>query len=201
MNPVKEGIIESVAHPGGNMTGVQLVDGSPKAVEWLLKLTPSTKMVYVPYNPEDRVSVTTINPLPDVATRLGVEFVLDKVHTPEEVMAAIEALPKNAAILFIPTPGLTAHMSAMRERAIARGIPAGAYALPPDDVLFSYGTNFVDQGKQAARLVDQIFKGKKPADLLVETAEFFLRINLQTATAMGLDIPDEFLRQADTVIR
>ena len=68
-------------------------------------------------------------------------------------------------------------------------------------MLFSYETNFVDQGKQAAGLVDQILKGKKPGDLLVETAEYFLRINLKTATAMGLDIPDELLRQADTVIR
>jgi putative ABC transport system substrate-binding protein len=56
-------------------------------------------------------------------------------------------------------------------------------------------------GQQAARLVDQIFKGSRPADLPVETAESFLHINIQTATAIGVDIPDEFLRQADTVMR
>jgi len=201
MNPVKQGIVESVRHPGGNMTGVQVINASPKVMEWLLRLVPGTQTVYVPYHPADRVSVTTIEPLPEAASRLGVELVLDKVQTPEDVIAAMAALPSNAAILFIPTPSLEARMSAIRKLAIARGIPAGAYALPAEDMLFTYGTNLVGPGQQAARLVDQILQGKKPADLLVETAEFFLRINLKTATAIGLDIPDELLRQADTVMR
>jgi putative ABC transport system substrate-binding protein len=202
MNPVKEGIVKSVSHPGGNMTGVQAINGSPKALEWLLKLVPRTKRVYIPYHPEDRISVTAIKPLPDAAARLGVELVLDMVRSPEEVLATMATLPNDAAILFIPLPSLEARVSAMKKLAVARGIPAGAYALlDAEDVLFTYGTDLVDKGKQAARLVDQILKGKKPADLLVETAEFFLRINLQTATAIGLDLPDELLRQADTVIR
>ena len=201
LNPVKEGLIESVAHPGGNMTGVQICDGSPKALEWLLKLVPGTKTVYVPYHAEDRVSATAIKPLPDAATQLGIDLVLDAVHTPEEAIAAIATLPKQAAILFVPAPSLDAYKSAMRYRAIAQGIPAGTYALSAEDVLFAYENDLTSQGKQAAQLVDQILKGKKPADLLVETGEFFLRINLKTATAMGLDIPDEFLRQADTVMR
>jgi putative ABC transport system substrate-binding protein len=201
MNPVKQEIIESVTHPGGNVTGVQVINASPKTVEWLLKLVPGTKKVYVPYHPKDRVSVTTIKPLPEAAARLGVELVLDGVHSPEEVVTAIETLPKDAAILFIPMPGLASRMSAIRKLAIERGIPAGGYALSVEDTLFTFGTNSAGTGKQAARLVDQILKGTKPADLLVETAEFFLRINLKTAAAMGLDIPDEILRQADTVMR
>jgi putative tryptophan/tyrosine transport system substrate-binding protein len=201
INPVKEGIVESLTRPGGNITGVQVINASPKAMEWLLKLVPSTKTVYVPYHPEDRVAVMTIKPLPEAAARLGVELVLNEVHSPEEVMAAIETLPKNAAILFIPTPGLTSRMSAISQFAIERGIPAGGYTLPAEDVLFTYGPNGTDQGKQVARLVDQILKGAKPADLPVQTAELFLRINLKTATAIGLDIPDEIIRQADTVMR
>jgi putative tryptophan/tyrosine transport system substrate-binding protein len=65
----------------------------------------------------------------------------------------------------------------------------------------TYAGSFPAMGRQAARLADQILKGIKPGDLPVETAEYFLHINLQTATAMGLDIPDTILRQADTVIR
>ena len=201
MNPVKEGIAESVSHPGGNITGVQIIDGAPKAMEWLLTLVPGTKTVYVPYHPDDRVAMAVVRSLPDAAARLGVALALDKVYTPEAGMAAMATLPKDAAILFIPTPSLAPHMSAMRKFIIERGIPAGAYSFPVEDVLFTYGPNQADQGRQAARLVDQILKGKKPGDLLVETAECFLRINLKTATAMGLDIPDAILRQADTVIR
>jgi putative ABC transport system substrate-binding protein len=201
LNPVKEGLIESVAHPGGNMTGVQISDGSPKALEWLLKLVPGTKMVYVPYHPADRVAAMAAKSLPDAAARLGVELVLDAVQTSDAVMTAIETLPKAAAILFIPTPHFESRLNALGKLAAARGIPAGAYAVSLEDVLFTYRTNQTDYSKQAARLADQILKGKKPTDLLVQTAEFFLRINLKTATAIGLDIPDAILRQADMVIR
>src|SRR5437016_8524501 len=127
MNPVKQGIVESVSHPGGDVTGLQVINASPKALEWLLKFAPGTKRVYVPYHPEDRVSAMTIKLLPDAATRLGVELVLDAVHTPEAVMAAIATLPKDAAILFIPTPSLESRMGAVRELALAHGIPAGGY--------------------------------------------------------------------------
>ena len=68
-------------------------------------------------------------------------------------------------------------------------------------LLTSYGMEQVSSGKQAARLADQIFQGAKPADLPVETAEFYLAINLRTAEAIGLQIPDEILSQADIIIR
>src|SRR6266567_3760369 len=75
MNPVKQGIVESVSHPDDNVTGVQVINAAPKALEWLLKLVPRAQTVYVPYYPADRVSVTTIEPLPGAATRLGVKLV------------------------------------------------------------------------------------------------------------------------------
>jgi putative ABC transport system substrate-binding protein len=203
INPVEQGIVESVATPNGNMTGVQTFNGVSKAMEWLLKLVPGTQTIYVPYHFQDRVAVTIVKSLPEVAALLGVKLVLDEVHAPEDVMTVIESLPKDAAILFIPAPGLASGLSAMRNLAMARSIPAGMYTavMPAEDVLFSYSTNPLDQGQRAARLVDQILKGKKPANLLVETAEFFLSINLKLATNLGLDIPDAFLRQADRVIR
>jgi putative ABC transport system substrate-binding protein len=201
MAPVKEGIVASIGRPGGNVTGVQIIADSPKALEWLLKLAPGTKVVYVPYHPDDRVAVAARRALPAAAARLGVTLRLDAVHTLEAVLAAIENLPKDAGILFIPTPEFALHTGTMRQRAIARGIPTGAYALFGEDVLFTYGPKRYIQGQQAARLAAQILQGTKPADLLVETAELFLQINLQTAAAIGLDIPDKFLRQADTIVR
>ena len=65
----------------------------------------------------------------------------------------------------------------------------------------SYGPNFFQIGKQVARLADKALQGTPPADLPVETADFFLSINLQTAEAIGLDIPNEVLKQADAIIR
>ena len=68
-------------------------------------------------------------------------------------------------------------------------------------VLTSYGFDQINSGKQAARLASQILQGIKPADLPVETAEFYLAINLKVAKAIGLDIPDEILRQAELIVR
>jgi putative ABC transport system substrate-binding protein len=202
ISPVEEGVVQSISHPGGNVTGVQGINNAlPKALEWLLKIAPGTKKVYVPYNPADRVSVTTTKPLPEAAAKLGVELLLDEVHTPDEAAAAMQTLPKDAAVLFVITPSLDSGRSVMDKVIIERGIPAGGYTVPDPNLLFIYGNNLAEEGSQAARLVDQIFKGTKPGDLPVETAESVLTINLKAAKAIGLDIPDSILAQAHTVVR
>ena len=202
INPVEEGVVASITQPGGNVTGVQNGNTIPKAMEWLHKIAPQATKIHVIYHPEDEVALTTIAVLPETAATLGVELVLDEVHSPEEAIAAIEALPKDAAIFMVPTPRLDPG-DARIEAAVKRGLAVGSTNSSQLKVgaIVTYGANFSAMGKQAAGLVDQILKGTKPADLPVETAEYFLDINLQTAQAIGLDIPDEILRQAATVVR
>jgi putative ABC transport system substrate-binding protein len=204
LNPVEEGIVESIRHPGGNVTGVQMGNTLPKALEWLLKLAPEATEVYVPYNPEDAVSVTAIAPLREAVAALGVELLLDEVDTAEEAMAAIETLPENVgAIFLIPAPSIESRISDVIKTATERGIATGSYMSGHAEAgaLVSYTSDFFCMGKQAASLADQTLRGTAPAGLPVETSEYFLNINLQTAEAIGLDIPDEILRQADTVVR
>jgi putative ABC transport system substrate-binding protein len=201
INPVEEGMVESIRHPGGNLTGIQNVTPVPKSVEWLLKLVPETTKIYVPYHPDDEISVTSIAPLPEAARTLGVDLILDEVHSPEEVMTAIETLPEDTAIFLVTMPSLEP-ISPFNKLAIERGIAIGSTNNSHETgALIAYTSDLFAIGKQAARLADQVFQGIAPADLPVETAEFFLTINLQTADALGLDIPDEILRQADTIIR
>jgi putative tryptophan/tyrosine transport system substrate-binding protein len=202
INPVKEGAVASITQPGGNVTGVQNGNTIPKAMEWLHTVAPQATKVHVIYHPEDPVAVTSITVLPETAATLGVELVLDEVRSPEEAIAAIEALPKDAAIFMVPTPSLEP-LSALIEAAAKHGLAVGSTnsSQLKAGALITYGANFSAMGKQAAGLVDQILKGTKPADLPVETAEYFLDINLQTARAIGLNIPDEILRQAATVVR
>ena len=205
INPVGEGIVESLIRPGGNATGVQDGDTLPKALEWLHKIVPQAAQVYVIYHPRDTVAHASIKPLHAIAPSLGVELVLAEVHSPEEARAAIATLPKDAAIFVVPTPSLEP-LSALIEVAVQHGIAVGAsnhsyLSSMKAGAVVTYAGSFPAMGQQAARLVDQIVKGTKPADLPVETAERFLHINLQTATAIGLDIPDELLRQADMVVR
>jgi putative ABC transport system substrate-binding protein len=201
INPVEEGIVESARRPGGNVTGVQSGSTLPKALEWLLTLVPEATKVYVPYHPEDKVSVTSIAPLREAASTLGVELMLDEAHTTEEVVAAIETLPGDAVLFMIATPSLIGINFA--EVATEQGIATGSYlsGITESGGLVSYATNHFFIGKQAARLADQVFQGADPADLPVETAEYFLSINLKTAEAIGLDISEEVLLQADIIMR
>jgi putative tryptophan/tyrosine transport system substrate-binding protein len=199
INPVGEGIVESITRPGGNVTGVQNGDTIPKALEWLHNIVPQTTRVHVIYHPKDTVSLTSIKSLSAIATSLGVELVLDEVHSPQEAIGAIEALPRDAALFFVPTARLEP-LSTLIEVAAKRGIAVGANN-HREGALITYAGSFPAMGQQAARLADQILKGTKPADLPVETAEYFLHINLRTATAIGLDIPDAILHQADMVMR
>ena len=203
VNPVGEGVVASLRHPGGNVTGVQRGAVVPKALEWLIQVAPGTQQVYLFYNPADMVSVTAIQPLPQAAVALGVEFVPTTVSSLEQAIAIIRTLPREAAIFYIPAPTLDADMQDIFAAAAERGIAVGTYDAnsPALGALVGYGTTWESIGRQAARMADQILKGAKPADLPVETDEPLLAINLKTAQAIGLDIPDEILEQADTIIR
>jgi putative tryptophan/tyrosine transport system substrate-binding protein len=202
LNPVQEGIVESLSRPGGNVTGIQNGYTYPKALEWLHKIVPQATKVHVIYHPKDHAAHTSIKPLPAIATSLGIELLLDEVRSTQEAIAVIETLPKDAAIFFVPTPSLEP-LSVLTEVAVQHGIAVGANnpAYLKAGGVVIYAADFFAIGQQAARLVDQILKGTKPADLPVETAEYLLRINLKAATAIGLDIPEEILRQADIVLR
>jgi len=200
-NPVADGVVASIRQPGGNVTGVQVVNAAPKALTWLVKIIPGTKKVHVPYNPIDQTSVSTAKLLPETASQLGIELALVEVNSSQEEMNLIRSLPKDAAVFFVPSPSLDGSRAAVRKLAMELGIPIGGYNQAQDDIVYSYTIDKSAQGKQAARLADQIFKGTNPGDLPVETGEFFLIINLKTAQTIGLNIPDEILRQADTVIR
>ena len=89
----------------------------------------------------------------------------------------------------------------LSQAAIARGLPMGSTVPLDEAVLITLGADFFGMGTQGARLVHQVLQGTEPADLPVETGEFLIAINLKTAEEIGIDIPDEILEQADTVIR
>jgi putative ABC transport system substrate-binding protein len=202
INPVEEGAVESINHPGGNVTGVQNGYTVGKALEWLHKTVPQATKIFVVYNPKDEVARTSVKPLPDVASKLGVELVLNEVGTREEALAAVNSMPKDAALFLVPTPSLNP-TTAIVELAVKRGIAVGTTS--PTDLqagaVVSYAASFPAMGNQAARMADQILKGTKPGDLPVETAEFLMKINLKTATSIGLEIPDTILQQAAEVVR
>jgi len=199
--PVENGLVERLNHPGGNLTGIRIANNISKALEWLITIAPGAKKVYLPYNPDDTVSVAALSDLDKTASQLGIELVLHKVHSIEETITAIENLPEDVdAIFMIPSPTLNTRNIELSQAAIKRGIPMGA-AIQLDDAVVTLTNDFFDAGKKMARLAQQILHGAKPADLPVETSEVFLIINLKTAEKIGLHIPDDVLLQAKTIIR
>jgi len=201
-NPIDEGVVESIARPGGNVTGVQNPNAVAKTLEWLLKITPGLDKVYMPYNPDDAVSMTVLPGVEAASSRLGIELMSEKVRSVEETVAAIESLPEDVdAILRIPSPTLDARNNELSQAAIKRGLPMGAAVELDEAVLLTVAGDFFGIGKQAARLAHQVLQGTKPADLPVETGNFISTINIKTADAIGLYIPDDLLRQVDNLIR
>ena len=204
-NPVEAGIVNSLTKPGGNITGITYSLQEGKRLEWLLQVAPTIKQVYVVYNPKDQSPVSALKTVSETATRLGVELITREASTPEEITAAFKNIPQEAdAIFFLPDSVVNAQITDWLKIAKELKLPTSGsnIQLVEEGALTTYGIDLTVSARQeGARLADQILRGTKPADLPVEMAEFFSAINLKTAQAIGLDIPDATLRQANIIIR
>jgi putative ABC transport system substrate-binding protein len=202
-DPVASGIVTDLIHPGGNTTGVKAGGSSGKVLEWLLKIAPETKRLYVPHWPADSASVQGMAELILAAAMLGVELVVREVATTEELLAALAEIPNDVDSLFLNSSGsLNAQIDAYAQAALTRRIPLVTMSpLVNRGALLTYGHDYRRDGEQAARLVHLIFHGAAPGEIPVEAADFFLGINLRTAAAIGLVISDDVLDQADFIVR
>jgi putative tryptophan/tyrosine transport system substrate-binding protein len=204
-DPVGAGVVDSLMRPGGNTTGVTPATQEAKRLEWLLQVAPTIKHVFIVYNAKDQSPVLALKTVSEAAAKLGVELITREASTTEEAGAAFRNVPQEAdAIFFLPDSVVNARAEDMFKLAIELGLPtSGPNAETVNNgALTAYGVDLVIAARQqAARLASQILQGAKPADLPVETAQLFSAINLKTAQAIGLDIPDATLRQANIIIR
>jgi putative ABC transport system substrate-binding protein len=204
-DPVGAGVVASLTKPGGNTTGVTYTTQEGRRLEWLLQVAPAIKQVYIVYNPKDQSPVLALKSVSETAAKLGVELITREASTPEEIEAAFKDIPQEAdAIFFLPDTAVYARKADWLKLAIEHKLPTSGpnAGTVNDGALTAYGIDLAVSAKQGgARLADQILRGTKPADLPVEMADFFSALNLKTAQAIGLDIPDDVLRQADTIVR
>ena len=202
MDMIGRGIVNSLKHPEGNITGVQVADTMSKALEWLVMSVPNARRIYLPYNPDEEVSSALLAELNNTASQLGIELVLDEIQSVEETVTAIKNLPKDIDAIFrIPSPTLSPRNSELSRAALLRGLPIGA-SLPQDEaVMVTFASDRFEMGRQTARLAQQIRQGVKPSDIPVEIAETFVTINIDTAEKLGIRIPDNILMQAKRIIR
>ena len=203
-DPVGAGVVTSLAQPGGNITGVTFGPQEVRRLEWLTRIAPAVKRVYIIYNSNDTSAKLALKIVNDNAANLGFEIVSREARNPDEIAAALSDFPENIdALYLLPDSQTEAKLADILAVATARRLPTSVANVDrvKDGPLYSYAMKQLPVGRQAARLADQILKGTKPADLPVETTEFFLAINLKTAQAIGLTVPDDILSQADTIFR
>lgn len=204
-DPLGAGVVDSIQHPGGNVTGVAFGLQEGRRLEWLVRIAPEIQRIYVPFNPNDQSPVLALEAVRDAAAKLGVELITREVADAEALDDAVFNIPAQAdAVFLLPDGFLGTRATDFVTTATNRNMPTSAAAVSSvetDGILTSFGLDQLMAGKQTARLAYQIFKGDEPADLPVEMVEFYLAINLKTAEAIGLDIPDEILSQADIIVR
>jgi len=203
-DPLRAGLVANLAEPGGNATGVQWGLSEPRRLEWLLTMDPDIQKIYLPYNPDDNAAVIILEDIQETAAQLDVELMLFEAQNEDEITAAIENIPEDADAMFLlPDSLLVSRMSEFAAAAAAHKLPLTAPGTETveDGGLMSYSMAFYPVGEQAGRLAHQVFQGTAVSDLPVETSEFFLDINLKTANAIGLEVSDEILRQADRIVR
>ncbi|MFH1153052.1 MAG: ABC transporter substrate-binding protein [Pseudomonadota bacterium] len=204
-DPVGAGIVDSLQNPGGNITGVCFGIQEARRLEWLIKIAPGIRKIYVPFNPNDKSPVLALKIVNNAATRLGIELITREVADPETLNDAVLNIPAQAdAVFLLPDSLMATRLPDMAATANKHKLPTSVSNITTVEtygVLTAFGFDQHLSGKQASRQADQIFKGARPADLPVETAEFFLAINLKTAKAIGLDIPEDILYQARFIVR
>jgi putative ABC transport system substrate-binding protein len=204
--PVESGFIKSFAHPGGNVTGFAGLGENPaKEVELFKELVPRLKRLLVLFDADDPASSRWLADVRQAAIKLKLELVerqTAKRADVERVFAAIK--PGDVDGVFISSPDLrTRFLARILELASDRRLPLQGHRREwvEQGALFSYNLDLRSVGKAAARYVDQILKGTKPADLPVEqSSQLQLIINLKTAKALGLTIPQSVLARADHLI-
>src|SRR3984893_6576098 len=206
-DPVGAGVVPSLAHPGGNATGISLLgtELSAKRLEILLEIAPNTSDVAMLWNDTNTGMALRAREAQEAAAKLRVSIKSNWVHNLVDfapVFTAIEGGRSNPLLTRVD-PFTSQHRKLIVDFAAQRRLTAIYEALKFEKSggLISYGPNLVAIERRAAEYVDKIFKGVKPADLPVEqTSKFEMLINMKTANALSLSIPPSIMLRADRVI-
>jgi putative ABC transport system substrate-binding protein len=207
-DPVKLGLVASLARPGGNATGVNLFvfEVIPKRLQLLHELVPNAVHVALLLNPANPTTETTLRDVQEAARVIGLQTHVLNVSTSREIEAAFAGLARERrdALFVTPDPFLFSRRVQITTLAALERI-AAAYSLREYVAaggLMSYGTDNADRGRQIGIYTGKILNGVKPADLpVVQSTKFEFVINLGTARALGIDVPETLLATADEVIQ
>jgi len=206
-DPVGAGIVDSLAHPGGNATGFMIYEYnlSAKYLELLKEIAPQVTRVAIIRNAANPAGFAAFGALQNAAQSLGVAASPINTRDAREIERSVEAFARspNGGLIVTQSASATVYRDLIITLAARHKLPA-VYALRYDVTgggLIAYGPDVVDQFRQAATYVSRILKGEKPADLPVQApTKYQLVINLKTAKTLGIEMPASVLARADEVI-
>ena len=207
LDPIGSGLVENLSHPGGNITGLSMMalELYPKRLQLLKEINPQLTRAGVWWNPDHPFHPKAVEEVKAAAPSLSIELSFAAVRKPEQFLAAFSDLTRaNAQAMYVvDDPIFFAHRDILLNLASAARLPTiyETRRYPDAGGLISYGPDIHDLFRRTAIYVNRILEGARPADLPVEQpTKFELVINLGTARALGLTIPDKLLALADDVI-
>lgn len=202
-DPLQSGVIMSLRHPGGDLTGVQIRGSVPKTIDWLLAVAPKTRHLYVPIRLDTKAAPQSLQDLRQSAQLMGLRLTVAEVANEAELDQALHSIPPDAdAIFMLHSMLISTQARKISDMANARKIPtAAAIGKSREGALISFSPELDKIGLQASRIALQVLKGEAPGDVPTEIAEFDLGINLQSAAKIGITIPNNILILADYIIR
>jgi len=208
MDPVGSGLVASLARPGGNVTGISVMapDLVGKQLGLIKEVVPKVSLVAILRHPANPASATYMRGAEAAARILGVRIQTLDARNPQEIASAFAAMTREraGALVIFPDALFATQRRQIAELAAKTRLPAihgGTSEYAAAGGLMAYSPNNLDLERRAATYVDKILKGAKPADLPVEQpTKFELVINLKTAKALGLTIPQSILVRADAII-
>jgi putative tryptophan/tyrosine transport system substrate-binding protein len=207
-DPGRLGLVSSLAHPGGNMTGINFLaaEVTTKRLEFLRQLVPRATRIAVLVNPSDAARAeVTLRDAEAAARTMGLEIQVLNADTADEIDSGFEKSAREHldALFVAATPFLSIHLVQMAQLAAFYRLPAAHYQREFTEAggLMSYGSDIPEAFRQAGVYGGRILKGEKPAELpVVQSSKFELAINMRTARMLGLTVPTHLLATADRVI-
>lgn len=203
-DPIDAKIVTNLKHPGEHVTGIRLESSNGLRLQWLKRLVPGVRTIYVPYTRVDSSALASLQQIEVAARTLGIQLVRQPVLSLDDIQRAAREIPAHVdAIFLVNDSRIEAQIDLFVTTALQRRLPL----CPPSGIqvergaLMTYGFDHRKIGEQAGRLAAEILQGARPGDLPVETAANLLIINQHTAQAIGLQVDDAILRQAREIIR
>jgi len=207
VDPIGSGLVKSLAHPGGNVTGLSMMtsDLNAKRLELLKEAIPRLSRVAVLWNPDHPFHIRVVDDLKKIAPPLSIDLTFVALRTPQNIGQAFAQITQahTQALYVVEDPIFFAHRAVLLDLTTKAHLPTihELSRFPEAGALLSYGPNLSDLMRRSAGYVDRILKGAKAGELPIEQPTTFeLVINMKAARALGMTIPQSILLRADKVI-